>query len=1359
MKKSTVYLKYIALILLVTFTFTFVLPINQLAAAEQTQQTQQMLQTQLAQTENQMMPNQSTSRTENSGKSQAKTRLGSFTAELGTWVVKFQTDLDSGNLSQLKTGIKDAKLALKDIRAGICSELAENEKTLQKLNTPNARDKHDKFKAELESKLDNFAALFNKLDVIAAVLKDLKGGGATPEDAAQNKAQLEILKTEIAEINNLLNPEQAAQPLGTLPHNNVSVTPPSPATGAAISAAYMGSSSDSTTSALPATPTTEDLAETDEVKFTQATKDLADSLNTPVGIYEYVRNNINFEPYYGSRKGSIGTLEQMAGNDYDQASLLISLLRYRGIPARYVRGIAEIPVEKIQGWTGAETAEAAVKALGSLGIPLVSLVSGGTISAVRLEHVWAEAYVPYENYRGTGAMSGQKTWLPLDPSFKLYEKLPGMNLEEITGLSGETYKSLLQNLGETSADGWAKTNIQSTEISNLLAGTEQQINQYITDNGLTQTTFEQIYGGSKIIPENLGLLPLSLPYKTVEVQEESVAITDNHAYQVMFSLKGADPFGLNFGGSADFQYCSKAAALYGKKLTLSWAAATTEDADLINQYGGIFKVPAYLVQLKPQLKADEETIAVGKPVGLGYRQQFIISINGENITNAVTAGSIYSIGLNYGQTSEKELQNTRTRLSNARAAMNEENIYSSEITGEILSAAAHIYFSQVDAISKIIATKAQVKATRLLSEAMTGYEAEVSYLFMVPVELSSGSFNIDVDADTFGVVSLNGSQENEKSYMITSGIVASALEHGIYEQILNVPSVSTIKILSEANQQGIPLYTVTKDNLSSVISKLNVVNSVKSDITAAVNNGRTVIIPAEEIRYYNWQGSGYIVLDEETGSAAYMISGGLAGGSAALNVIVALATLTTIMMTAIDIGMLSIALITAANPLVGMLWGTLLLVNIYTLNETVKLAQTYYDTGDPAAAKRIMIDAVLNVGLFGAAKVLEKILPQVIKIMDEAVSSIKNSLKSNTERVFEIVKSAFRTGDDLKLTTIDGFEFDLSRVALKAELLTSGMSDDAAETALKYLEAGCFSGETLVHAKGGCKRIDEIYDGELVLSKNVYTGETDYMPVKQVYIKSTTEFIYLNFEDEQIRTTASHLFFTNSGWWKAAENLKAGDTIITSSDTQKKITSIYFEKLTKPERIYNLNIEDYHTYYVGTCGFLVHNNCSEDMTNVARKLIGRTDADAISDGITDVTEAEAKASGRPTWRQSEVDAAIDFPSSDGYGAQVSLKKDINGDIVEANYGEIDSVRPDYYKPGHCVDIKNYNVTTSNGRSNLIENIKQQYWKRKEFFGAETNQTFILDVRGQNVSIDTFYELENAIYNGTEILVEVVFKRF
>jgi hypothetical protein len=56
-------------------------------------------------------------------------------------------------------------------------------------------------------------------------------------------------------------------------------------------------------SSLPRTPTDDDLAETVDTKQTDAVKALANKLDKdPVKIYEYVRNNIVFEPYYGSRK-------------------------------------------------------------------------------------------------------------------------------------------------------------------------------------------------------------------------------------------------------------------------------------------------------------------------------------------------------------------------------------------------------------------------------------------------------------------------------------------------------------------------------------------------------------------------------------------------------------------------------------------------------------------------------------------------------------------------------------------------------------------------------------------------------------------------------------------------------------------------------------------------------------------------------------------------------------------------------------------------------------------------------------------------------------------------------------------------
>ncbi len=75
-------------------------------------------------------------------------------------------------------------------------------------------------------------------------------------------------------------------------------------------------------------------------------------------IFAYVRNNIDYQPYFGSVKGSHGTYLEKAGNDADQASLLVALLRASGIPAKYVAGVVELPIEKIMNWVGVGNAMA-----------------------------------------------------------------------------------------------------------------------------------------------------------------------------------------------------------------------------------------------------------------------------------------------------------------------------------------------------------------------------------------------------------------------------------------------------------------------------------------------------------------------------------------------------------------------------------------------------------------------------------------------------------------------------------------------------------------------------------------------------------------------------------------------------------------------------------------------------------------------------------------------------------------------------------------------------------------------------------------------------------------------------------------
>ncbi len=85
--------------------------------------------------------------------------------------------------------------------------------------------------------------------------------------------------------------------------------------------------------------------------------------NDPVRIYEFVHNEIRFNYYYGLMKGPKGTLASRVGNDYDQAALLVSLLRAAGVPARFVRGKAKIPFEALESWLGTVGANGTTAAL------------------------------------------------------------------------------------------------------------------------------------------------------------------------------------------------------------------------------------------------------------------------------------------------------------------------------------------------------------------------------------------------------------------------------------------------------------------------------------------------------------------------------------------------------------------------------------------------------------------------------------------------------------------------------------------------------------------------------------------------------------------------------------------------------------------------------------------------------------------------------------------------------------------------------------------------------------------------------------------------------------------------------------
>lgn len=625
-------------------------------------------------------------------------------------------------------------------------------------------------------------------------------------------------------------------------------------------------------------PTSADLAETIEIKFTPAIQAKAQELgNNPIKIYEYVRNNFEYEPYYGSLKGAQQTLLEKTGNDFDQASLLIALLRVSNIPARYVYGTVEIPIEKIMNWVGGVTdPNTAAQILATAGVPGKLLTEGGKIKYAQMEHVWVEAYVPYGNYRGAMRDDSIKTWIPLDPSFKQYDYKRGMDLYTAVAINGETY---IQDYITDTSPSPVPLELQQLFPDYAISPYQyysRRLLNYI-DNNFPDSTTEDIIGDETIaltktiIKKEYPYLLGSLPYKVVTRGATYSAIPNNLRPSISFTIENPLTYEI------DLSYNITLPEISGKRITLSYIPATSADEVLIAKYGGLLNVPPYLLNVKPVVKANGITVATGVPIGLGYDQTFNMTFRIPNkgvdvVTNKVTAGDYSAIAIQYYKTPSNLVADKMETLTG--------NIGSTDLDdllGQMLYNIGLSYFHHLTFEEELYAKNFQMVITKEPSEAIVTSQAITEYLWGVPFRVTEGGVAIDVDRNISASFSIDGSQQRKKDFMIVSGLGSSAWEDMILQSFFNIPSVSASRLLKIANQRGIPIYTIDSGNINTILPQLQVTSDVTDNIRNAVNAGKKVIVSKTNVQYNDWNGAGYIILDPVKGSGAYLISGGLAG--------------------------------------------------------------------------------------------------------------------------------------------------------------------------------------------------------------------------------------------------------------------------------------------------------------------------------------------------------------------------------------------------------------------------------------------------------------------------------------------------
>ena len=87
--------------------------------------------------------------------------------------------------------------------------------------------------------------------------------------------------------------------------------------------------------------------------------------------------------------------------------------------------------------------------------------------------------------------------------------------------------------------------------------------------------------------------------------------------------------------------------------------------------------------------------------------------------------------------------------------------------------------------------------------------------------------------------------------------------------------------------------------------------------------------------------------------------------------------------------------------------------------------------------------------------------------------------------------------------------------------------------------------------------------------------------------------MHLKTTEGDIDTTTNHPFYVISKGWVAAGDLEIGDEILTIDGEIGYVLSFELEKLDAPIPVYNIEVVDFHTYFVGDGNgwVLVHNQC------------------------------------------------------------------------------------------------------------------------------------------------------------------------
>jgi transglutaminase-like putative cysteine protease len=638
------------------------------------------------------------------------------------------------------------------------------------------------------------------------------------------------------------------------------------------------------------------LAATDEVVLTDDIRAKATELgNEPVRIYEWVRNNVQWAPTWGAIQDASHTLSSRRGNAFDISSLTIALLRAAGYPARYVHGTLDVPEAAFRNWAGGfENINAAMEFASAGGIPLGPVTSAGRITKVRMEHIWVEAAIDFHPSRGTRNREAD-TWVAMDPGFKQIEIVSGIDAVQASGIDPNAIANAFAASGTlNTAEGWG-SGFDASLLNAQLRGAHASIESYVDQNASIDSVAEAL-GGRRIVLVPVTVLPTGLSNRVVVTGARYARLPASLQQQITFA------FGKDITGEPVNPRTFAWALLNNRKLTVSFRPATADDhaalssllpqGDIENISDIPTNIPAYLVNVVPELKLEGNIVMSGPSMSLGSELTFVFNPKfagrgTKPFSYKLAAGAYLALANFAGDISKLAMDRSKAELQAQKAIFSDptqsgyDGITRERVLGDLYHAATLSYYSQYSLFIK--ASQARPRAFHELAAGIgsIGYEPLVSYFFGVPRSMRTGGVTLNIP-----IVNIVGADSSDpfakRDASLRNGLLSSTLEHMVADElgwdgVGERRSVSAVRAIELARQAGSRVYQVDGANLESALAASSLDAGAIAEVRNTVGRGHVAIIHSTPVTAGKWRGSGYVLYDPVTGEGAYKISGGANG--------------------------------------------------------------------------------------------------------------------------------------------------------------------------------------------------------------------------------------------------------------------------------------------------------------------------------------------------------------------------------------------------------------------------------------------------------------------------------------------------